>query len=134
MGVLLIASNLPAAGAGKTYEMWVIPKGGAPQPAGLFQSEGTRGLHILSGPIDVSAIGTVAVTIEPVAGSVTPTMPIIIAAPDWDLKINAVGTDCVVNPDGAQSYLLGQNCRRMLNCNCRLLFTSTDWVPFADVT
>ena len=81
MGVLLIASNLPAAGAGKTYEMWVIPKGGAPQPAGLFQSDGARGLHILSGPVDVSAIGTVAVTIEPAAGSSTPTMPIIIAAP-----------------------------------------------------
>jgi len=81
MGVLLIASNLPAAGAGKTYEMWVIPKGGTPQPAGLFQSDGTRGLHILSGPVDVSAIGTVAVTIEPAAGSATPTMPIIIAAP-----------------------------------------------------
>ena len=81
MGVLLIASNLPAAGPGKTYEMWVIPKGGAPRPAGLFQSDGMRALHILSGPVDVSAIGTVAVTIEPVAGSATPTMPIVIAAP-----------------------------------------------------
>ncbi len=73
MGVLLIASNLPAAGAGKTYEMWVIPIGGAPQPAGLFQSDGMRALHILSGPVDVSAIGTVAVTIEPAADPSTPT-------------------------------------------------------------
>jgi len=81
MGVLLIASNLPAAPAGKTYEMWVIPKGGAPQPAGLFQSDGMRALHILSGPVDVSAIATVAVTIEPAAGSSTPTLPIVIAAP-----------------------------------------------------
>ena len=73
----------PARGGrpGKTYEMWVIPKGGTPQPAGLFQSDGMRALHILSGPVDVSAIGTVAVTIEPAAGSSTPTMPIIIAAP-----------------------------------------------------
>jgi anti-sigma-K factor RskA len=81
LGVLLIASNLPAAGAGKTYEMWVIPKGGTPRPAGLFQSDGTRALHILTGPLDVSTIGTVAVTIEPAAGSAAPTMPIIIAAP-----------------------------------------------------
>lgn len=81
MGVLLIASNLPAAGQGKTYEMWVIPKGGAPRPAGLFQSDGMRALHILSGPLDVSTIGTVAVTIEPAAGSAAPTMPIVIAAP-----------------------------------------------------
>jgi anti-sigma-K factor RskA/putative zinc finger protein len=81
MGVLLIASNLPPAGEGKTYEMWVIPKGGAPRPAGLFQSEGTRAVHILNGPLDPATIGTVAVTIEPAAGSAAPTMPIIIAAP-----------------------------------------------------
>ncbi len=81
MGVLLIASNLPAAGTGKTYEMWVIPKGGAPRPAGLFQSDGMRAVYILNGPVDVSMIGTVAVTLEPAAGSATPTMPILIAAP-----------------------------------------------------
>jgi len=81
MGVLLIASNLPAAGQGKTYEMWVIPKGGAPRPAGLFQSDGMRALYILNGPVDLSMIGTVAVTLEPAAGSATPTMPILIAAP-----------------------------------------------------
>ena len=81
MGVLLIASNLPAAGAGKTYQMWVIPKGGTPRPAGLFQSEGTRAVHILNGPLDLATVGTVAVTIEPAAGSARPTMPIVIAAP-----------------------------------------------------
>ena len=82
MGVLLIASNLPAAGPGKTYEMWVIPKGGAPRPAGLFQSDGTRGLHILSGPVDMATLGAVAVTLEPEAGSNAPTTtPIIVASP-----------------------------------------------------
>jgi anti-sigma-K factor RskA len=81
MGILLIASNLPAAGQGKAYEMWVIPKGGRPNPAGLFQSDGMRALYILNGPVDVSTIGTVAVTLEPAAGSATPTMPILIAAP-----------------------------------------------------
>jgi len=81
MGVLLIASHLPAAGAGKTYEMWVIPKGGTPRPAGLFQSEDMRALHILNGPLDLATVAAVAVTIEPEAGSATPTMPMIIAAP-----------------------------------------------------
>jgi anti-sigma-K factor RskA len=81
MGVLLIASNLPKAGPGKTYEMWVIPRGGTPRPAGLFQSDGMQALYILNGPVDVRAIGTVAVTLEPAAGSATPTMPILIAAP-----------------------------------------------------
>jgi hypothetical protein len=58
LGVLLIASNLPAAQAGKIYEMWVIPKGGAPRPAGLFQSEGGTAMHILSGPLDVPQLSS----------------------------------------------------------------------------
>ena len=81
LGVLLIASNLRPAQAGKTYEMWVIPKGGAPRPAGLFQSEGAgTAMHILSGPVDIAILGAVAVTLEPEAGSAGPTStPIIVA-------------------------------------------------------
>jgi hypothetical protein len=82
LGVLLIASNLPPAQAGKTYEMWVIPKGGAPRPAGLFQSEsGGTAMHILSGPVDMATLGAVAVTLEPEAGSPAPTSTPIIVAP-----------------------------------------------------
>jgi len=81
LGVMLIASNLPAAGTGKTYEMWVIPKGGSPRPAGLFQSDGMRGLHILSGPIDLDALDAIAVTVEPLAGSAAPTTMPVITAP-----------------------------------------------------
>ena len=81
LGVMLIASNLPAAGAGKTYEMWVIPKVGAPRPAGLFQSDGMRGMHLLTGPLDLDALKAVAVTLEPATGSAIPTTtPIIVAA------------------------------------------------------
>jgi anti-sigma-K factor RskA len=82
--VLLIASNLPAAGPGKIYEMWVIPKGGAPRPAGLFQSDGMTGIHILRGPTDRAlasgAQSIIAVTVEPEAGSAAPTTTPIIAA------------------------------------------------------
>jgi anti-sigma-K factor RskA len=81
LGVMLIASNLPAAGPGKTYEMWVLPKIGSPRPAGLFQSDGLRGMHILSGPIDLDALKAVAVTVEPLAGSAAPTSTPIIVAP-----------------------------------------------------
>jgi hypothetical protein len=81
LGVLLIAANLPAAQSGKIYEMWVIPKGGAPRPAGLFQSQGGTAMHILSGPLDIGTLGAVAVTLEPESGSAAPTTtPIIIAA------------------------------------------------------
>lgn len=82
LGVLLIASNLPPAQAGETYEMWVIPKGGAPHPAGLFQSNGSgTAMHILSGPVDLATLGAVAVTLEPEAGSAAPTSTPIIVAP-----------------------------------------------------
>jgi hypothetical protein len=80
-GVLLMASNLPPLTAGKTYEMWVIPKSGAPRPAGLFQStEAGTAFHILSGPVDVATLGAVAVTVEPESGSPAPTSTPIIAA------------------------------------------------------
>ncbi len=79
-GVLLIAANLPALPAGKTFEMWVIPKGGAPKPAGLFQatSQGSA-LHLARGPVD-PATSAVAISVEPEAGSAAPsTTPIVVA-------------------------------------------------------
>jgi hypothetical protein len=81
-GVLLIASNLPQAPQGKKYEMWVVPKGGKPVPAGLFQSDsdGTA-MHIQRGAVDLSATAAVAVTLEDQAGALEPTLPILIAAP-----------------------------------------------------
>ena len=82
LGVLLIAGNLPQLAPGRTYEMWVIPKGGAPRPAGLFQS-GSDGSarHLLSGPVDVASVGAIAVSVEPETGSQAPTTtPIIVAA------------------------------------------------------
>jgi hypothetical protein len=80
-GVLLVASNLQPAPAGKAYEMWVIPKGGSPQPAGMFQSgpDGTA-MHMQRGRIDPNA-DLVAVTMEDAAGSDRPTTTPLFAAP-----------------------------------------------------
>ena len=81
-GVLLIASNLPALAPGKTYEMWILPKGGSPRPAGLFQSDAAgAGVNIMSGPVDPSSMNAVAVTVEPESGSPAPTSQPIIVAP-----------------------------------------------------
>lgn len=80
-GVLLIASNLPALPSGKTYEMWVIPKGGAPRPAGLFHSDQQgNAIHLERGPVDPNT-GAVAVTVEPESGSAAPTSTPIVVAP-----------------------------------------------------
>src|SRR5207237_1367679 len=84
-GVLLLASNLPQAPAGKTYQLWVIPKGGAPKPAGLFQSDaGGNAAYLSRGVLDLSQTGAVAVTLEPEAGSPAPTTTPIIVAPVAD--------------------------------------------------
>ena len=81
-GVLLIASRLPQLPAGRIYEMWVIPKGGAPQPAGLFQASAAgTAMHTREGAVDLATTGAVAVTVEPEAGSNAPTSTPIIVAP-----------------------------------------------------
>lgn len=81
-GVVLMATNLPPAPAGKAYEMWVIPKSGNPVPAGMFQSQ-TDGsaTHVQPGPVDIASLGAVAVTLEDAAGAPQPTTtPLIVAA------------------------------------------------------
>ncbi len=81
-GVLLIANNLPPAPAGKRYEMWLIPKGAKPVRAGLFQSDPDgRAMHIQPGPVDLTAGGAVAVTLENEPGADQPTSAPLIVAP-----------------------------------------------------
>ena len=80
-GVLLLASNLPPAPTGKIYEMWIIPKGGKPSPAGLFQSANdATAMHLQPGPVDLATTAVVAVTLEPAGGVPQPTSTPIIAA------------------------------------------------------
>jgi hypothetical protein len=80
-GVLLIASNLAPAPAGKAYEMWIIPKGGKPAAAGMFQSAADgSAMHIQSGSVDSNA-DLVAVTLENEAGAGQPTSTPLFAAP-----------------------------------------------------
>jgi anti-sigma-K factor RskA len=80
-GVLLIASNLPRIPADKIYEMWIIPKGANPVPAGLFQSEDGKAMHIQPGTVDVASTAAVAVTVENQGGAGQPTtQPLIVAA------------------------------------------------------
>ena len=84
MGVLLIASNLPQAPAGKAYEFWFIPKakGANPVRGGMFQSEGNgTAMHMERGPVDMSNTAAVAVTLEVDSGVDAPTSTPMIVAP-----------------------------------------------------
>ncbi len=82
LGVLLLASRLQPLPAGKIYELWIIPKGRSPQPAGLFQpSPSGPTVFLRSGPLDAQNVAAIAVSIEPGAGSSSPTTtPILVAA------------------------------------------------------
>jgi anti-sigma-K factor RskA len=81
-GVLLIASNLFPTPADKIYEMWLIPKGAKPIPAGLFQSaRDGQAMHLRPGAVDMASTAAVAVTVENEAGALQPTTtPLIVAA------------------------------------------------------
>ncbi|HYZ85835.1 MAG TPA: anti-sigma factor [Bryobacteraceae bacterium] len=81
-GVLLIASNLPRVPEGKAYELWVIPKGGNPKPAGLFNSD-TAGnvMYHSPGAVDLASTGAVAVSVEPESGSPQPTTTPVLVVP-----------------------------------------------------
>jgi anti-sigma-K factor RskA len=79
-GIVFIAANLPALQAGKTFEMWVIPTGGNPIPAGTFHSQAdATAVYVRPGRVEANA-ATVAVTIEPEGGSPAPTTTPFIAA------------------------------------------------------
>ena len=71
-------SGLSAAPRGKTYEAWVIPKGGAPRPAGLFPGGDSTTVR-LRGTVPRNAV--VAVTRERAGGASTPTPPVLFSTP-----------------------------------------------------
>jgi anti-sigma-K factor RskA len=82
-GVAFSGQNLAALAPGKTYEMWIIPKGGKPVPAGTFEpSPDGSALHLQTGPVDLASTAAVAVSIENAGGVASPTADqIIIVAP-----------------------------------------------------
>jgi anti-sigma-K factor RskA len=76
--LIFIASNLPAAPPQKAYELWLIPSSGAPIPAGVFKPDVHGSAAVVNPPLPVGVEAKAfALTIEPEAGSTTPTMPIV---------------------------------------------------------
>jgi anti-sigma-K factor RskA len=63
--------NLATPSAGRTFELWVIDRKGKPRPAGVFMPD-ADGSKLLIVPQDVSG-DTLAVTDEPLGGSLLPT-------------------------------------------------------------
>jgi anti-sigma-K factor RskA len=77
-GLIFVASNLLPLPSQKAYELWIIPMQGAPIPAGVFKPDAHGGAMVINPPIPVGIEAKAfAITIEPVQGSTTPTMPIV---------------------------------------------------------
>jgi anti-sigma-K factor RskA len=80
-GVVFVGSQLPQIASNQTFELWLIPAAGAPQPAGLFRA-GASGESVDVSPIHAGAsTKAVAVTIEPRQGSIAPTTKPFLVVP-----------------------------------------------------
>ena len=76
--LIFIASNMPALPPQKAYELWLIPKQGAPIPAGVFKTDSRGSALVVEPPLpEGTEAKAFAITVEPEAGSSTPTMPIV---------------------------------------------------------
>ena len=79
---MLIAGSLTPLQPGRTYQMWIIPKGRAPVPAGLFKPDAQGNvIHTFGTQVDIAATGAMAVSDEPEAGSAAPTTTPFLVAP-----------------------------------------------------
>ena len=77
-GLVFIASNMNPLPAQKAYELWLIPKRGAPIPAGVFKPDSHGNAAMMHSPMPAGVEAKAfAITIEPEQGSATPTMPIV---------------------------------------------------------
>jgi anti-sigma-K factor RskA len=79
--LVFLASNFAPLPPKKAYELWLLPaSGAAPIPAGVFKPDarGSASVLLPTLPKDLEA-KAFAITIEPQAGSSTPTMPVVLA-------------------------------------------------------
>lgn len=79
-GGRLTLTNLPAPSRGHEYQVWLLRKGGKPQPTDALFSPNGGGHSTVNVPGDLRKVDQVLVTEEPAGGSKAPTRsPIVIA-------------------------------------------------------
>jgi len=77
--MMFMASNMPAAPAGKAYELWVIPAKGAPVAAGVFKPDEHGNALMMDHPMPEGVEAKAfAITLEKEEGSDKPTSPILL--------------------------------------------------------
>jgi hypothetical protein len=81
-GVVFLGNRLPHLEAGKTFEFWLVPAKGNPQPAGLFKTNAQGiAVNVLAQSITPADYAAVAVSIEPSGGSPQPSSKPILVVP-----------------------------------------------------
>jgi len=76
----LIVRRMPAAPAGKIYEVWLRRRGGSPMPTSALFDVTAAGSAAVDVPGDLHGVDEVLVTPEPLGGSLAPThAPVILA-------------------------------------------------------
>jgi anti-sigma-K factor RskA len=74
-GLVLAGNGVPALNPGRTLQLWIVPKQGAPISAGLFQPTANGEVLLLAVNLPSPSIAAVlAITDEPAGGSPAPTM------------------------------------------------------------
>lgn len=73
-GFVFVASQMPGLPSNSTFELWIIPVKGAPQPAGLFRSNPAgNSVRVGLQHVNIAQVKAFAVTVEPRHGSQAPT-------------------------------------------------------------
>ena len=76
--LIFLANNLPQLPSHKAYELWLIPRAGAPLPAGVFKPDVHGSATVVNPPLPEGIEAkTFAITVEPEQGSPAPTSAVI---------------------------------------------------------
>src|SRR5262249_45562537 len=76
--LVFVANNMPVLPAQKAYELWLIPKEGAPIPAGVFKPDARGSATVVNPPLPAGIEAKAfAITVEDEGGATAPTMPIM---------------------------------------------------------
>jgi hypothetical protein len=77
---MMYASNVSMPPRGKTYQVWLMPRGAAPVSAGTFMPDSTgSAIMVAKQPMEPGALRRIAVTEEPSGGVASPSGPVVFA-------------------------------------------------------
>jgi hypothetical protein len=72
-GFVFVGSGLPPIQSDRTFQLWLVPPSGAPQPAGLFRGQDSSAVYVSHSNVDLARTAAIAVSVEPQGGSAAPT-------------------------------------------------------------